>query len=82
MKNRIGRALKVVCAMALLSVIAVGVLALSGGSASAAARPLCGFSTIWDCTMPNGTHRTVGGTVCDINKFQQQTGAHCVPSGL
>lgn len=44
--------------------------------------PLCGYTTLWDCTMPDGSHRIVGGTVCDIQKFQQQTGAHCVISGL
>ena len=82
MKRGMIRACKGLCLLSLLGVIAVGMVALAVGPASAAARPLCGWSTVWDCTMPDGSHRTVGGTVCDINRFQQQTGAHCVPSGL
>lgn len=67
-------------ALGLMGVIVVGVVTLANGRA--AAGPLCGWSTLWDCTMPNGTHRMVGGTPCDVAKFEKSTGAHCVPSGL
>ena len=72
---------KVLCSVSLALAIAVGVAALTT-SPAAARGPLCGFTTLWDCTMPDGSHRLVGGTPCDIARFQQQTGAHCVPSGL
>ena len=82
MKRGTIRVWKSLCFLSLASVIGVGTMALTAGPATAAVKPLCGWSTLWDCTMPNGSHRIVGGTVCDINRFQQQTGAHCVPSGL
>jgi hypothetical protein len=62
-------------------VVATGMVLFSSPT-RAARGPLCGFSTLWDCTMPDGSHRMVGGTPCDIQRFEQQTGAHCVPSGL
>jgi len=31
---------------------------------------------------PGGSHQLVGGTVCDIARFQQQTGASCVIAGF
>ena len=80
MRNRMSGLWKGLCALGLLAVIGVGVMALA--TSPAVARPLCGYSTLWDCTMPDGSHRLVGGTPCDIQRFQQQTGAHCVPSGL
>jgi hypothetical protein len=82
MKNGMSRVGQALCSLGLFAVIGVGVVALVSRPAFAAARPLCGYSTLWDCTMPDGSHRTVGGTPCDIQRFQQQTGAHCVRSGL
>ena len=77
--HRLGRS--AFCA-AIVSVVGYAALALSGSASARIGGPLCGYTTLWDCTQPNGTHTLVGGTVCDINKYQQQTGAHCVPSGL
>jgi hypothetical protein len=82
MKNGTSRVSKGLCVLSMLVAIGVGGLALTVGPVHAAPRPLCGFSTLWDCTMPDGSHRLVGGTVCDIRRFEQNTGAHCVPSGL
>ena len=76
------RAFRVVLAVGLLAVIGVGVMVMSSRSTSAAVKPQCGPASVWDCTLPNGTHKTVGGTICDITKYQQQTGARCVPSPL
>ncbi len=73
---------------ALLSAAFIGTAAygmstlLTPVAVAAPGGPLCGYSLIWDCTMPDGSHRTVGGTRCDIAKFEKSTGAHCVPSGL
>lgn len=67
----------------LLGSIAYGMTSLVAPTATAApGGPLCGYSLIWDCTMPDGSHRTVGGTRCDIAKFEKTTAAHCVPGGL
>jgi hypothetical protein len=79
--SRLRRWAPKVCALALVAVVAVGISSLFQNRAYAFG-PLCGYSLIWDCTMPDGSHRLVGGTVCDIQRFQQQTGAKCVPSGL
>ena len=80
-RMRIG-ASRVLCLVGLVAVIAVGVATLTSSPAVARPGPLCGWSTVWDCTMPDGTHRLVGGTACDIAAFERQTGATCVPSGL
>lgn len=69
---------KVMVSTALVAAMAVGVITLFESRAQATPRPLCGWSAIWDCTMPDGSHRLVGGTRCDINAFERQTGAHCV----
>ncbi len=68
--------------LGLVTVIVLGVVALNTPAVAAPAGPLCGPTLLWDCTMPNGSHKLVGGTRCQIAAFQQQTGAHCVPSGL
>jgi len=74
---------KGIVSAALLGSAVYGMTSLMAPSAMAGpGGPLCGFSTLWDCTMPDGSHRTVGGTRCDISKFEKSTGAHCVPSGL
>ena len=46
--------------------------------APAAVRPLCGPTYIWDCTLRNGSHTTVSGTVCEIEKYEQKKHAVCV----
>lgn len=51
-------------------------------AAVSAAVPGCGYATVWDCTLPDGSHKIVGGTVCDIRRYEQQTGATCVVYGL
>ena len=43
--------------------------------------PLCGFSAIWTCTLPDGTEKKVPGTKCDIRKFEERTGATCKLGG-
>jgi len=69
--------------LCLVAVIVVVAATLSS-SPTPAARPApdCGPSYVWDCTMPDGSHKLVGGTRCDIAAFQRNTGARCVPSGL
>ena len=39
--------------------------------------PLCGWTALWTCTLPNGSEVTVAGTQCDIRRFERQTGARC-----
>ena len=39
--------------------------------------PLCGWSAVWTCEMPDGSERTVVGTQCDIARFEARTGASC-----
>ena len=43
---------------------------------------LCGFTTLWNCDLPLGPDVQISGTVCEINQFEQQTGATCVPAGF
>ncbi len=78
-----------VCSLALLAAIVVGVVALTTGPAVAGPGrpglpgppgPLCGWSTLWDCTLPDGSVVQIGGTQCDIAKFERKTGATCVPA--
>ena len=83
MKNRMNRVRKALCSLGLLALIMASSVPLT--SAPAAAGPvigpppilLCGWSTLWDCTLPDGSHQIVGGTQCDIALFEQQTGATC-----
>ncbi len=77
-RKRIGMSL--LASLGLVAMIVVVVASLS--STPTAARPDCGPSYVWDCTLPNGSHKVVGGTRCDIATYQRKTGAHCVPSGL
>jgi hypothetical protein len=39
---------------------------------------LCGWTTVWDCTLPDGDHVTLVGTQCDVAAFRRSTGATCV----
>ena len=78
------RVRKVACLLGLLAVILAATVTLT--TSPAAARPgghpgpLCGWTTIWDCTLPDGSHESVIGTQCDIRKFERKTGATCVPA--
>ena len=60
-------------------------LAGSGATVSNTAapppRPQCGPIGIWDCTLRNGKHQTIEGTVCDIQKFEKKKKAVCVRAG-
>ena len=80
MKLTVARLGKGLFATSVLGVIAFAASALLNSPAQAG--PLCGYSLLWDCTMPNGSHRFVAGTRCDIRTFEKNTGASCVPSGL
>ena len=66
----------------LLAVTAAGASALVLRPATAAVRPLCGPTYLWTCTLRSGQTKTVAGTICDINKYMQKTGATCVHSSL
>lgn len=46
--------------------------------ADAAPRPLCGPTYRWDCTLRNGKHKLVNGTVCDIQTYERKKHATCV----
>ena len=73
---------KLLYSLGLTAVIVVSAIALSSAPpAMARPAPDCGPDFSWDCTMPDGTHRVVEGTRCDIGAFQKRTGAHCVIGG-
>ena len=75
------RLVKGVLSLAVVATVGIGVWTATEGRASAVVKNLCGVSILWRCTLPNGTTTTFGGTVCDVKKYEQQTGATCVPSG-
>ncbi len=80
MRNPMSRVRKVMCLLGLLALILAGSATLTSSPASAFGPPifLCGWSTLWDCTLPDGSVVTVGGTQCDIAEFEEETGATCV----
>ena len=81
MRTSIGL-IKLVSPLGLAVAIVVGAIALtSAPTATARPEPDCGPDFTWDCTMPNGQHKFIDGTRCDIAKFQRETGAHCVIGG-
>ena len=82
---KMNRARRLVCALGVMAVIVGGTVALTTSPAEARPGPtgpplLCGWTTIWDCTLPDGSHQSVIGTQCDIRKFERRTGASCVPA--
>lgn len=77
-------ALRGLASFGLAGAALLGAFALT--SAPAAARPpggpLCGYTTLWTCTHPDGSTTVVAGTVCQISAYQKATGATCVPGGF
>lgn len=80
------RARRLLCSLGLAVLIAAGVITLTTDAAAVRPGgppgPLCGFTTIWDCTLPNGSHVEVIGTQCDVAKFERRTGATCEPKSF
>ncbi|MGH7243652.1 MAG: hypothetical protein ACREJD_09575 [Phycisphaerales bacterium] len=62
-----------------LTAMAAATIALTESRAQAAIVPQCGPTIAWSCTLPNGTTKFVGATVCAIRQYEQKTGAKCVP---
>lgn len=72
------RKVKVLLSLAVLTVIvSAGVLIARPAAAFRPPGPLCGWSAIWTCTLPNGDEVQVVGTQCDIARFERKTGATC-----
>ena len=83
MKLPISRARRLVCLLGLLGLIVAATAMLTNGPAAARPGrpgPLCGWTTIWDCTLPDGSHETVIGTQCDILEFERKNRATCTPA--
>ncbi len=84
MRRKMNSWCKVVYLLSLVAVIAAAGVTLTSGPAEAGLTigpigpPLCGWSSLWDCTLPDGKVVVIGGTQCDIYIFEQQTGATCV----
>ncbi len=75
------KALFVSIGLVVAAALVVGVLAIQTAEAARPPRPLCGFTAIWICTLPNGHQTTKTGTQCDIAKYEKHTGATCVLAG-
>ena len=73
---------KVLCSVALLTVMVVGMVALTTGSEARPRPPgpLCGWTTLWDCTLRNGNVVQIVGTQCDAAAFEKKRKATCVPA--
>lgn len=81
----VARVSKALLSAALVGTIGYGMVAVMTPAAVAGGGgiggPLCGWTAEWDCTLPNGSHVLIDGTICDISRFEARTGAHCVLSG-
>ena len=64
-----------------LAALVLGGLALTSSPAHAGRRPgpLCGPTYLWICSGNGQEGVLFGGTICEKNQFEQQTGMHCVP---
>jgi hypothetical protein len=65
----------------LLGAMAAGMI-LTASSDRAAAGPLCGPTILWSCAVPGCPDCPVvifGGTVCQKEAFERQTGRVCTP---
>ena len=83
MKNEMSKHAKVLSTLALFALIVTGVFTLAtDASARRPPGPLCGFTTIWDCTLRDGSVVQVIGTQCDIAKFERRNKATCVPASF
>ena len=82
------RVRRLACVLGVVALIVAGALALTTNPVEARPGPpgppgpLCGWTTIWDCTLPDGSAQKVIGTQCDIARFEKQTGASCVPASF
>lgn len=84
MKKVMGRVARIAIILALVAPAMVLFMEVTT-TPTEAARPgrlLCGWTSLWDCTLPDGSHQVVVGTRCDIQQFEQQTGATCVLGGF
>jgi len=73
---------KTIGALALVAMIAVGFAALTtDAQAVRPPGPLCGPTILYECTWGNGSVHLVGLTVCELDKYEKQHRATCVPYG-
>lgn len=67
--------------LSLFSLTVAGSGAIVSNTSAAPPRPQCGPIGIWDCVLRNGTHQTIEGTICDIQKYEKKKRAVCVRAG-
>jgi hypothetical protein len=77
MKTIIGNSWKTLALLGVFALIAAGAHAIASRPAVAGTGQQCGPIRQWDCTLKNGKHEIVMGTVCDIQKYEKKKHATC-----
>jgi hypothetical protein len=64
----------------MIATLAIGGVLLTSPTAEAVTPPLlCGPTILWVCSGPGGPDVLFGGTVCEKEAYEKETGRTCVP---